>query len=182
MSLVANWQPASVVENMYAFQSDQCLDRDEEKVTRPSPQGWSGRSTTTHILLNLHALIWDLEKAVRLFIASLHRQPMCSEMFPTDIFVDLRLLSGKLKWVLFDLLVWGIRGCGDQGLANSIGLLRVPNSYPLPHVVYLLLFFFLELFSWLQNHFHPPIRPGHDAIYCCISYFFVERHKCEPAK
>ena len=41
-----------------------------------SSQWWSGCSTTTHIVLDLLSLIWDMAKDARLFIASLHNEPV----------------------------------------------------------------------------------------------------------
>ena len=38
--------------------------------TRASPQWWLGRSTTAHIVLNLHSLIWELWR--ELYDCSLH--------------------------------------------------------------------------------------------------------------
>ena len=50
--------------------------------TRSSPQWWSCRSMTAHIVLDLRSLIWLglLAKAVRLFMASLHSQSVFSNV------------------------------------------------------------------------------------------------------
>ena len=50
----------------------------------------------------------------RLFMESLHHQPMCSEMCSLDIFIDLQPFGCNLKGGLFDppSPQWGVRGCG----------------------------------------------------------------------
>ena len=76
-------------------------------ITRSSLQWWSSRSTTAHIVLDLRSFVWDLAKAVRLFIALLYSQPIraCSQMCSLGISIDLHPFDWKYKGGLFDPLV-----------------------------------------------------------------------------
>ena len=67
----------------------------------------------------------------RLFMASLHSQPMCS----LDIFVDIQPFGYILKLGLFDPPILVLGGtCAVERKAHSIDRPWFPNSSILPHI------------------------------------------------
>ena len=91
-----------------------------------------------------------LPKAVRLFIASLHNQPMYPKMCLIDIFVDLQLVGWNLKGILFDPRFGGLGGHMGSGWAHSVAYPWFPISSP-----YGLPLAGFELFGWLHLRFRP---------------------------
>ena len=61
--------------------------------TSGNQQWQSGRSTTARILCSIctHAFVALAKSLLRLFMASLHSRPMCSQLCSIDIFVHLAL-------------------------------------------------------------------------------------------
>ena len=92
-----------------------------------------------------------LTKAVRLFMASLHSQPMCCPMCSIGIFVYLTL-SYVRPPAAIGSGTWG------RGWAHSIARPGVPNSSPLTHMSQLFIPLFWSYFRCLQKRFRPPAR------------------------
>ena len=115
---------------------------------------------TAHIVFDLWSHIWALSKAVRLFIASLHNQSMYPKMCSIDIFDDLKLVGWNLKGGHFYPRFRGIGGRTGSGIGPFDNPLM--GSYYLPIDIYGLSLTVFQLFSLLQKHFRPSVRPGYD--------------------
>ena len=138
----------------------------------PSPRfNWYTTVITTmarrpHILCTIWCRsLGALATAVRLYIASIHNQPMYPKMCSMDIFVNLQPVGWYLKGELFDPRFGELGGVGSRGLAHSIARLCVPISSPLTHMVYILPFL-----SYLAGSKSGSVRPlsGNEWMCQCV--------------
>ena len=93
----------------------------------------------------------DLSKVVWLFMASLHSQPMCSQM---------RLLTfwrSPISWLKFGRGTFCPLNLVARK-AHSVALPWVHSSYQLPIDIWSISYVF-ELLSWLQKPFSPSVCP-----------------------
>ena len=110
--------------------------------------------------------------AARLFIGSLHNQPMYPKMCSIGISSNLQLVGWNLKGGLFDRR-FGVTGTCGRGWANSIAHSWVPISSPLTHMVYL-----LPVFELVSCSISASARPTRIRFkYRSRSYRFVEWQK-----
>ena len=89
---------SDTISNRSTHRVSQTVITTLEEERRSSQHWWSGRLTTARYVLHLRSLIWGFgESCIRLFTASLHRQPGCSQACAIDIFVDLQPVGLNLK-------------------------------------------------------------------------------------
>ena len=80
------------------------------RIPRPSPQWPQGHLMNAHVVLDLRSMIWALAKAVRLFMASLRTQSMCSKCVLLTFSPISNHLAAMWKGDFSATLFWRIRG------------------------------------------------------------------------
>ena len=153
-------------EGFYRFKAKTQHHNDDETARRP------------HIICSICVHSFGaLEKAVRLFMASLHSQLMRSQMCSIYIFVNLQPNGWHFNVGLFDPVpaVWGL---GETNVGNSLFdslWFRINTTFT--RMVYLLSFLSYSAgyrSVSVQPPVYPSVRHEYDYNYHCSSYCFVK--------